>query len=512
MSAGRRGFARNLSSSLFQLALSFVSSFLLYRIFVRSLGAPATGVWVLVATLGDMLALLELGVGTGVIKLASEASGRGDAGGVVALLRTAFRFGAVSAVTALVSTAALSAGLVTWFSISPELAPTARMALLIVGVDVAVTLASAPFRLALQSTHRYDVVNWLYAARWLVRFVVLWAGLGRWPSLAYIAAVGLVCNSAANAGSALAALRRVPEVKAALRRGEVGTWPRRVAGYSAWVVASMVGSRLAYSMDALIVGGFLGVREVAHYYAAWRLVEAVRSIGQAAVPFFLPMASERSAAGQGDTISTYFYQGVRLVIAITYPLCAVALGAADSLLSLWLGPEFASVKVILWVLLAPQVVIMTVYVAGPIAYGIGRQKELVLYGLTASAVNLGVSLLLVRWFGMLGVALGSAITLTVCAFVNLRFYPRLIGFSVRVYLRIVARGMALLAAAVALLRAGRPYLGDAAHLAVAVAIAPLVTIAFLAWELTRAERSEAGAFVLAYLGLRRRPEGRGADT
>jgi O-antigen/teichoic acid export membrane protein len=490
MSGERRQFLVNVASGLGQLGAGMVTSVLLYRLFVDSLGLAATGVWVVVATLGDLMALLELGAGTAVIKLGSEARGRASEEDFAGVMRAAFRVSAWASGAVMAITTLLCWGLVSWFAIAPAQASAARWALLLVGLDTALTLASAPFRLALQSTHRYDTVNWLYSARWIVRFAALWAGLAHWPSLVLVAAVGLACNTTVNAISAAVAWRRVPLVREGLSPAPAGPWPRRIAGYAVWVAVSMVASRLAYSMDALLVGAFLGLREVALYNAGWRIVEVIRALGQAVVPFFLPMASERAASGRETSVAALFYQGVRLVVLVTYPLCALALGAGDSLLALWLGRDFTSVFPILWVLLVPQVAIMTVYPSGPIAYGLGRQKTLVLYGLTSAAANFALSVLLVRRLGMLGVALGTSITLVACGLINLWLHPRLIGFSLRIYLRIVGRGVAVLVFAVGVLRAVKPAVGELTHLVVALVLAAAVAPAFLVWELTAAERVE----------------------
>jgi len=509
MTSERSRFLLNVAASLCQLGAALATSFLLYRVFVDGLGVPGTGVWVLVATLGDMLALAELGAGTAVLKFAGEARGRGDEGAFGAVMRSSFRIGAAAGLLVLAAGGALAWGLPAWFSIDAALAAPARLAVLVVAVDIALTLASAPFRLALQSAQRFDVVNWVYTARWLVRCAVLWAGLTRWPSLVFVAAVGLTCNLAANVACGAAAWRLVPAVRAGLARGAAAGWPRRIAGYAVWVAVSMIASRLAYAADAVLVGVFLGVREVALYNAAWRIVEVVRAIGQAVVPFFLPMASERAAGGRGGSVPVIFYQGVRLVVLVTYPLVAVALGAGDALLALWLGDGFAGVFPLLWVLLVPQVAIMTMYPSGPIAYGLGRQRPLVLYGLATAAANLALSLVLVRRLGMLGVALGTCVVLCACAAINLYFHPRLVGFSLRIYLRIVARGALPLAAAVACLRALRPALGDLALLLAGALAAPIVAVSFLAWELTPAERADLAASLRA---LARRGGAAGGDA
>jgi len=495
--SGSRLYARNALSALAQLATSVLTSVILVRLFIGRLGLAGNGAWVVVGTLGEILALFELGVGTAVVKFASEAHGRGDTTNVHAVLVAAFRFCILAAVLELGVAGTLAASLSSLFKIAAGQDGQASAAVLLVGLDVALSLGTSPYRLALQSVHRFDVINWLSLARMVVRFTVLAIGLHHFPSLVFVAAVGLVTGAATNAASVLFAVRSVPACRRWLRGDPVGQWPRRLMRYSIWVLVSMLSGRLAYSMDALVVAHFRGLADVTFYNGAWKLVELIRSVGQAVVPFFVPAASERQAQGRIETVPVIFYQGVRMVVVVTYPLCAIVLGVGDTLLALWLGPEFGRYYPILATLLVPQLAIMTVYSSLPIAYGLGRHRPLVLYGLAVSAVNLALSLALVRPLGLLGVALGTAISLSAAAIINLWVHPRLIGFDRRIYLRVVARGLAVVAPAIAALRLLRlANLGPWVELALASVVGVAVCGAFLAWELTPGERAGIRASIM----------------
>jgi O-antigen/teichoic acid export membrane protein len=500
MASAKARFLPNVASNLAQVLTGLATSFFLVRIQISHLGVAGNGAWVLVASLGDLLGLLELGVGSAVLTLASEARGRGDEAGASSVLRVARRFYLLAAVVAVGVSAALAVWLPALFELSTANLGQARQALVIVGVDTAATLATSPFRLALQARHRFDLINWCAMGRWLARFVLLWWGLERFPSLVFLAGVSLVVGSLANVITSLAGARQESLLRPSASTSD-GEIPRRVAAYAVWVVLAMLGSRLAYSADTLIIGAFLGTVEITCYFAAWKVVEVIRTIGQAVVPFFLPLASERAAQGRGEIVPVLFYQGVRAVIAVTYPLCAVTLGLGDVLLEAWLGISFARYYPLLVLLLAPQVAIMTVYPSGPIAYGLARHRPMVIYGLASALANLLLSMALVRPLGIYGVALGTAITLVPCAVINLWFHPWLIGFELRTYLRIVARGVAVLLLGIGVLRFVHLLLrGVWPQLAVGLVVALLVAAGFVLWELTAAERTEL--FAAARLAVR----------
>ena len=115
------------------------------------------------------------------------------------------------------------------------------------------------------------------------------------------------------------------------------------------------------------------------------------------------------------------------------------LGLRDRFLLLWVGPEFSPTT-------AhpdsspPQAGILTFLPSSSICFGIDRHRPFILYYLLSSLLNLTVSLLLVKPFGIWGVAWGTTVTLLLCFLFDLFFHPWLIGFPRREYLRILGRG------------------------------------------------------------------------
>ncbi len=360
---------------------------------------------------------------------------------------------------------------------------------LFVGLEAAVTLGFTPVRARLQAIHRYDLVNWVFLGRLTVRFVALMVLLPLIPDMATIAACGLVSTAGANMVIAhLAKPRRGDELKT----GPCGSglWSR-LAGYGFWVFLSMVGVRLAYTADTLVLGRFLPPATVTLYYSAWRIVELVRSIGHGAAPFFLPFGSERVGARDHGALPVAFYQGARIVTALTFPLGVVLLGAGGDVLRLWLGPDFTKAEIFLVLLLAPQLLILTFSPASALVFGMGRQRMLVIYSLFAGVLNVGLSIFLTRFLGALGVAVGTTVALTVSLIFNLWFFPRTIGFSRRIYLRIVGRGSALLVAGAVLVRSLAAADQDPwMRLAIATLGGLLFIPTYIAWEFTALERQE----------------------
>lgn len=482
-------------SSLGQLVIAIFSSLIVLRWSVHFLGEQGNGVWVLVATLGELLGLLELGAGTALVRLLAEARGLGDGRAEAHLRWMATRFFRAAALGAVAFTFVIAARLDAWFHVPANLAKEGQLALIVTGLEVALTLLFAPLRVAYQVQQEFHVLNGIAAVRWVVRLLAVWWLLPLWPSPVCVAAIGLATNLLAS--GALYWGRKVPMAGTKpADEEEARELAQNLVSHSAWVALSLLASRLAYSMDAVVVGAALGAEEVSFYYSAWKIVEVIRNFGMAVLPWILPLAGEMHGGGQGERTREIFYLGEKLVLAVTFPLCVVALGQGDLILSWWLGERFARFYPLLVLLLVPQVVILSFYPTAPIANGIGRYREVVLYALVSGAVNFGLSVLLVRLLGLWGVALATTITLGACAVVNLFFHPWLLGISLASWASIFGRGVVILTVGVGFLRGLRSCgLGWSWELAVGCLVGGACFLAHLLWDARRATRvTLVGAF------------------
>ena len=125
---------------------------------------------------------------------------------------------------------------------------------------------------------------------------------------------------------------------------------------------------------------------------------------------FLKARADVLAQGDGAAIRAVFLNSTRYVLWLILPVQLGLLFLGRSFLGLWLGPEYAVKSYPTLVILAvPLSLALSQSVPVRILYGTGRLRHYA-YGTIAEAVaNLLLSVLLVRQFGIEGVALGTAI-------------------------------------------------------------------------------------------------------
>ncbi len=154
---------------------------------------------------------------------------------------------------------------------------------------------------------------------------------------------------------------------------------------------------LAVRADPFILTSFLGPKAVGLYQPAILFVAGARPFVGALAKQLRPLATGLHATGQKQQLQELLIRGSRLTFLMGSPFCIVLAVFALPIVRLWLGDGFEATA---WVLALWAMVDLTEYGAGPqwhVMLGMNRVRFIVAVRLAAAVLNLGASILLVRW-------------------------------------------------------------------------------------------------------------------
>jgi O-antigen/teichoic acid export membrane protein len=204
--------------------------------------------------------------------------------------------------------------------------------------------------------------------------------------------------------------------------------------------------QIGFNLDNLVIGGAIGTAAVAVYSVTLRLADYQRQLGNQFNSLLFPVIVRFRSAGQAEALQETLIEGTRIALALMVGVTICLVGFARPLILIWMGPDFEGSIAPLYVLAVTGVVLVG---QGPLAnvlLGTGRHRLVAFSSLSEALANLVLSLLLVRRFGIVGVAAGTAIPVIAAnACVLLPAACRAVSLSVSRFLRIVA-GPALVGA------------------------------------------------------------------
>lgn len=183
---------------------------------------------------------------------------------------------------------------------------------------------------------------------------------------------------------------------------------------SGWMTINQTGAILFLNVDLLVANLLLGAAAVGYYGAILQISVALRSLSGLLAGVVTPLIFARYAKEDTVGLVSVARSGVKyLGLAVALPV-GIVCAAADPILTLWLGPEFAAFVPLVWVMmfhLSANVACRPLF-AVQLAASRVKMPAVVTLLLGVAHVLLSVALVRLLDWGLYGIAASGAITLT----------------------------------------------------------------------------------------------------
>jgi len=387
------------------------------------LGTSTFGVWLIISSLTGYFGLADLGVRPAVVHFIAKNDARGDIGEVNRYVNTAFAaFGLCGGVIR------LAAGIFAWllpdmFDLPAGTVGDARLALLLVGGDLAVGLPWNAYSAVVVGKRRYDILNRINLVVLVVRNGAIVLFLSQGGGIVALALVNLAATLLEMALKAGAAFRLEPRLR--FRPGLANREAARdLLRYGLMAVVVTLSLQLVWVTDAMVIGWLITVPAVTTFSNGAVLPSYIRQLLAAAGRVIEPAAGALDAQDDRAALGRIMRGGARTMIALAAPMLVYLLVFGEHFLHQWLGPQGVEESALVMAVLA-------LGVAAPIAsypfvavmYGANQVRALAGLSLLEGLANLGISIALARPLGILGVAIGTAAP---AAVIHMVLLPRVV--------------------------------------------------------------------------------------
>ena len=372
---------------------------------VHKLGLQQYGIWMLVSAILGSMGILSTGFGDATVKYVSTYRGQNNPAGVERTIRATLTINAfLGGLCALLVWCAAPYAVDDIFKIEPAFHAASIQAIRISAAILAVRSVESVFVSTLRAFERYGPpvkLNVFLRAIVVVSAVVL-AATGRGVVAIMIAT--LLWSALIVVLQAIAARRVIGPLN------PFPTFEREALaevfsfGCFSWLQA-MAGVVFAYA-DRFLVGAMLGIAPVAIYVLCLQATQPIHGLGAAAFNFLFPHISSRHEAGEIHGPRRVFrlalLSSIGLALALALPL--VLFG--KTLLTLWMGAEFAKQAYIVLGLLAVANAVLAVSVVPHYTLlALGYVRYVSVVNVLGGIVCLCAAPLLIPPLGLVGAAL-----------------------------------------------------------------------------------------------------------
>jgi O-antigen/teichoic acid export membrane protein len=403
-------------------------SFLLTPYIVHKLGVQRYGLWAFVSSAVGFAALLQFGVGKGSVRFIAFYSEQGE----FEVVRRIVSYSAASHIVAgiLLSPFAWLAGraLLPHLNIPPDLVHTGEVLFPLVFAYFFLAGAVRPLGLLLVGLERMwmmSVSTLLSQFGYAVTVVVLLrAGAGLY-GLVVATGFQALLQAVAFYLSGKKLIGRVFGNPFRLDRGLL----KEMLRFGGWIQVNSLANLVNRQTDAIVIGSWVNVSNVAFYDVGNRIAQLVRTLPLALLGPLLPATAGIHAQGDEARLARTVLQSNRLLGLLTVGMAGYVLAAAPLIMTVWLGHGYPHVVVITVVMVVTYTLNNLTGVGTTVVSAIGRPRYESEYAVVGMLLNVAATLALAPFFGLYGIVGGTAVGVGLCSVYFLWRFHRLMHYS-----------------------------------------------------------------------------------
>ncbi|MDI6643954.1 MAG: flippase [Methanobacteriaceae archaeon] len=184
---------------------------------------------------------------------------------------------------------------------------------------------------------------------------------------------------------------------------------KTLLGFSIPVIITALSEMAIYDISTFVIGSYMATKYVGYYTAADPIARMPLVISLSVATAVLPAASEAAALKDKGLLKDYIVQSYRYVILLVLPLCVGIAIFAQPVMALLFGSDFVPGAEALSILVIGMTFYTLFMVSASISQGIGFPRLPMMILLIGTVINLGLNLLLVPLYGIVGAALATTI-------------------------------------------------------------------------------------------------------
>ncbi len=398
----------NAASNWAALLTHVLMALVLTPFIISHIGKAGYGIWSLILAIIGYYGILRMGVDSAVMRYVARQSALGDyhAASVTTSTSMALFLAIGSALVA--ATVVFAAPLAEFFEVEPRFTAVFGQVILVLAIGTLITLLTSVLAAILRARELFVPLNAAMIATHLLQ--------GALTVILLNNDMGLLGVAYAHLGAALARFgiclwlwrRRLPDIMihpALIQRSVAGTL-LVFGGISTMIV---VGDRLRFSLDSFVIAKKVSAEAVAVYAIAGNIMNHVVSLIGTASGVLTPRFASIDARGDHVEMRRLYMKALSVTAPLAFGICCLAFVLGGQFINIWVGRGFLESMPVLWVLAAGYAFALAQNPTLGLLYATNKHRIFAWQNLCEGLANLVLSLILVRHYGIVGVALGTAI-------------------------------------------------------------------------------------------------------
>lgn len=398
-------------SNWLALIINLLIGFVLTPLIIKNLGVKNYGIWSLVSMLVGYYGFLDLGITNASVRYLSRYVGLKDKINLNKVASSSLFLFSCIGLLIVIASIFIPEPLAVFFKVKPNEYDAFKLLLYLMGITAGLTIPAKLFSSVIIAHENWVVMNIIQVLTSLIRggfaLYVLYIGEGLVGLGVVYASVGLLSLICFFIVSKL----KYKEVKYKIKYISKKTIILLFT-FGGISILTQFGDLLRFNMDSVVIGKVLDLKFVGIYSVAALLMKYVSFVSNATTGVTLPRLALLAGTLSKQEFSKEFLKYGKILSAFVAGFGVLAFVMVDDFLILWLPDDFEHVQLVSTVLRILVIGNITDLMTGISINALQAFKRHALYAwqsIVEGIFNLILSLILVKYYGLIGIALGTMI-------------------------------------------------------------------------------------------------------
>lgn len=387
--------------------LQIAISFFMLPFLIHNFGDKLYGLWVLVMIFVDYYTLLRLGFSGAVGRYLSRAVGIEDIEEMSIVSSTSFFIYIIISILMLIATFILylcSTSIVK----TQENLQLFRYLIIIFGISTALAPPFSVFRAILNTHMQYKIVEYVNIILLVIKnsLILIFVKLGY--GLLAVAWIYILCNSGRMIFLYFYKRIKYKNIIISLkyfRKNRIKT----LFTYSLYTFIAQIAEKLRFKVDTIIITLYIGLIAVTHYNIALSLIGYFMLFIKTIISVFQNYVSQQEGLGDYESIRNRFLLITKINTYLSMFVGFSIIFYGKSFIEKWMGSNYLDAYPILVILTLSAIINLAQHSSVIVLYGISKNKFYAYSNFIEGLLNIAISLMLVKKYGLVGIALGTTI-------------------------------------------------------------------------------------------------------
>lgn len=420
----------NALSNYAALGVSIVVGLLLTPFIIKHLGKTGYGIWTLILSFVGYYGLLNLGVNSAITRYIARYAGQNDKEALNKTASTAMAMFCFTGVIVTVLSFLIAEPITTFFKVSQEHFNDFRLMIVVMGVATGISFPGEVFGALLTAHEKYVPTNIVKISQTMIR-----AGL---IVCLLLSGAGLVGVAFAVLGTQLFGLvsnyliykRFTPHIQLSLAYAQ-RDFLRKLLAFGGITMVITIADQIRMNIDSIVIGKWVGMAEVGIYGIAFLLIKYMISLTVSGMSVLTPRFASLHGSNDLESIKRLFIKSLRISGFLAFGFCMGVIIFGGHFIMLWVGKDFVDSIPVLWILSIPFAFALSQNPGIGLMYALKKHYLYAIFTIIEAIANLVLSILLVSKYGIIGVALGTAIPMIIVKlFIQPVYISKIINISV----------------------------------------------------------------------------------